>query len=233
MTKIFGNHDSLLVALVTDDIFDLERLATVKRVSRALEEVDGVHHVVSLATALNMRSRDGNLEIEPFLATLPETTEAAEQLRHDVQRNPLYSGSLVSHDSRTTSIVVYLNEIPLQKFIDDGLDLVIEQTAREVAPEMEVLLTGSPHIKATTSRLIFGGLSRVLTFAFVIMGLLGAVSFRSVLGVVVPMTTVVVTTIWTFGVVAWLGVSLNLVTTIVPTLLVTVGAAYALHIVSE
>ncbi|MBW2725443.1 MAG: MMPL family transporter [Deltaproteobacteria bacterium] len=233
VTKIFGNHESLLVALVTDDVFDLESLATIKRVSRALEEVDGVHHVVSLATALNMRSSDGDLEIEPFLATLPETREAAERLRHDVQRNPLYSGSLVSHDSRTTSIVLYLDDMPLQQFIDDGLDLLIERTAREGAPQMEVLLTGSPHIKATTSRLIFRGLGRILPLAFLIMGLLGAIAFRSVLGVLVPMVTVVVTTIWTFGVVAWLGVSLNLVTTIIPTLLVTVGAAYALHIVSE
>lgn len=233
VTKIFGSHESLLVALVTDDVFGLANLATVKRVSEALEGIEGVHHVVSLATALNMRSADGDIEIEPFLATLPETRDAAERLRRDVQRNPLYSGSLVSHDSRTTSIVLYLNDIPLQRFIDDELDLRIERVAREAAPEMEVLLTGSPHIKATTSRLIFGSLSLILPLAFVIMGLLGALSFRSLRGVVVPMATVVVTTIWTLGIVAWLGVSLNLVTTIVPPLLVTVGAAYALHIVSE
>ena len=231
--KIFANHESLLIALETDDVFDLESLATIKRVSEALERVPGVHHVVSLATALNMRSHDGDIDIEPFLASLPESKAVAERLRKNVQRNPLYAGSLVSHDSRTTSLVLYLDDVPLQKFIDEELDLQIEQIAREAAPGMTVMLTGSPHIKATTSRLIFKSLSRVLPLSFVIMGVLGAVAFRSLLGVVLPMSVVLITIVWTFGIVAWRGVTLNLVTTIVPPLLVTVAAAYALHIVSE
>ncbi|MCP5039440.1 MAG: MMPL family transporter, partial [bacterium] len=233
VSKIFGNHDSVLVALATDDVFSLESLATIKRTSDALAGIEGVHEVVSLATALNMRSLDGDIEIEPFLSSLPETVAQAERLRSDVGHNPLYAGRLVSHDSRMTSIVLYLKDVSVQQFIDEELDLRIQRVARRSAPEMEVLLTGSPHIKATTSRLLFRGLLRILPLSFVIMGVLGALAFRSVRGVLAPMATVLLTTIWTFGIVAWRGVSLNLVTTIVPPLLVTVCAAYALHVVSE
>lgn len=99
-----------------------------------------------------MRSRDGGIEIEPFLATLPTSHQEAARLRTDLEANPLYAGSLVSNDGRTTSIVLYLNGIPLERFIDEEIDLSIERIARAAAPEMQVLLTGSPHIRATTTR---------------------------------------------------------------------------------
>ncbi len=60
--------------------------------------------------------------------------------------------------------------VPLQRFIDEELDLQIELIARDAGPRMTVMFTGSPHIKATTSRSTFESLRRVL-------------SLRSLLGV--------------------------------------------------
>jgi predicted RND superfamily exporter protein len=233
VSTLFGQRESLLVALETDDVYTPENLAAIARTSRALEDLPFVHEVLSLDTALNMRSFEGAIEIEPFLERIPETVEGLARLRADVERNPLYAGRLVSNDAQMTSIVLALKDIPLDRLIDESLDLQVEQVARENAPHMKVRLTGAPHIKATTSRLLFEGLGRILPISFVIMGVLGALAFRSIRGVLAPMATVVLTTIWTLGIVAWRGVSLNLVTSIVPPLLVTIAAAYALHVVSE
>ena len=60
-----------------------------------------------------------------------------------------------------------------------------------------------------------------------------AVAFRSVLGVVLPIVSVSLALVWTLGVMAWTGRSLNLVTAILPPLVVTVGFAYAMHVVAE
>jgi len=58
--------------------------------------------------------------------------------------------------------VLYLDDIPLQPFIDEELDLQIEPIARDAGARMTVMFTGSPHIKATTSRSTFESLRRVL-----------------------------------------------------------------------
>ncbi|MEO1913422.1 MAG: hypothetical protein ABGW98_06145 [Myxococcales bacterium] len=60
-------------------------------------------------TASHMGGHGGG--IGSLLDTLRNTRKAAEQLREDVQRNPLYAGSLVSHDSRNTSRVLYLDDV--------------------------------------------------------------------------------------------------------------------------
>ncbi len=231
--KVFGQRESLLVALEAENVYTVEALEAIARTSDALEDLPFVHEVVSLATAPNMRSFEGAVEIEPFLDRIPKSPQELARLRSDVERNPLYAGRLVSNDGKMTSIVLSLKDIPLDRLISENLDLEVERIARENAPNMGVRLTGAPHIKATTSRLLFAGLGRILPISFLIMGVLGALAFRSIRGVLAPMATVVLTTVWTLGVVAWFGVSLNLVTSIVPPLLVTIAAAYALHVVSE
>lgn len=231
--KLFGEREALLVSLEAPSMYSPEGLEAIERATAALEDLPFIYEVVSLATAPNMRSFEGAIEIEPFLDRMPVSPGEFARLRQDVERNPLYAGRLVSDDGRMASIILRLKDVPLDRFISEGLDLEVLRVAEAAAPGMKVRLTGPPHIKATTSRLLFAGLGRILPISFLIMGVLGAIAFRSIRGVLAPMATVVLTTTWTLGVVSWLGVSLNLVTSIVPPLLVTIAAAYALHVVSE
>ncbi len=63
--KTFGSDETLLIALVGDDVFTTESLQRVDRLTRRLEKVDGVHHVLSLMNAVNVRGVDDDLEIGP------------------------------------------------------------------------------------------------------------------------------------------------------------------------
>ena len=54
--QLFGSDETVLVALVSDDIFTASNLERIARMTRRIEALDGVHHVVSLATALNLRA---------------------------------------------------------------------------------------------------------------------------------------------------------------------------------
>ena len=66
MKQVFGRSDTLLVALVTDDVFTPDRLRRIADLSERIEALDEVRHVSSLSTALNIRSEDNDLLIEPF-----------------------------------------------------------------------------------------------------------------------------------------------------------------------
>jgi predicted RND superfamily exporter protein len=216
-----------------DDVFTPENLKLVKSVTQRVGEVDGVQRVVSLANAPNVRTLDDEIEIVPFLEELPRDTDAAEQIRADLEANPIYVGSLVSHDSRAAALVVHLREMPEQEFIDEAIDTKIVQVAIEASGDADVWLTGPPHVKAETSRLIIASLSKILPISFAIMAAIGLLAFRSLRGMLVPISTVLIALVWTLGAVAWLGVPLNLVSTIVPPLLLTVGFAYVVHVVSD
>jgi hydrophobe/amphiphile efflux-3 (HAE3) family protein len=229
---LFGDDQSLIIAMVTDDVFTVENLARVAKISDLLEDADGVDHVLSLATANNIRDVEGSVEIEPFLEEMPETQEDAERLRAEVQSNPVYGGNIASLDSRVAAFVVFTDDTPEQQFTADQLDRKMFDIVSEHAGGAEVLISGTASMRSEISRILRGDMSAMLPGVALIMAILAYVSFRSVRGVVVPMATILLAIVWTFGVVAWADVPLNLVTTILPVLLLTVGFAYSVHIVS-
>ncbi len=232
-TDLFGDDQSLIVAMVSDDIFTVENLRRIRDISEALEDADGVDHVVSLATANNVRDVEGSVEIEPFLDTVPSTQDDAERLRREVQTNPIYGGNLVSRDSRATAFVVYVDDTPEQEFTSRGLDRAMFDIVKSRAGDAEVLISGTASMRSEISRVLRADMSSMLPGVAIIMALLAFATFRSLRGVLLPLGTIVTAIVWTFAVIAWYDLPLNLVTTILPVLLMTVGFAYSIHVVSE
>lgn len=229
----FGDDQSLIIALVFDDVFTLDNLHTIARISKRLEEAKGVDHVTSLATADHISSEDGSIDTRPFLDPLPETQADVDRIRAEVHGNPVYAGSLVSPDSRATSFVVYTDDTPEQVFTDENLDLRMREIVAEESGGAEVFISGTVHMRSANSRVIAADFSFMLPTIALLMALIAFVSFRSLRGVVIPMLTILIAALWTFGLMAWADVPFNLVTTITPVLLLTVGFAYSIHVIAD
>jgi len=231
--EVFGSDETLLISLAADDVFTPAVLESVVRMAQRIEELDGVLQVVSLATSLNIRSREDALRLEPFVEEVPQTRVELERLREEVLSNPIYAGNLVSSDAGATALLVYFEDMPELEFVARDLDAAITAIAEEERGDAEVQITGQPHIKVMTSRTLRSDVRRVLPAAFGIVMVISFVFFRMPRGVLVPITTVLISLIWTLAVIAWSGRALNLVTTIVPPLILVLGFAYSVHIVSS
>ena len=229
----FGDDQSLIIAMVVDDVFRLENLEKVFRISERLEEAEGVDYVTSLVTANHVRAVGDRVETRPFMEEVPTSQAEAEQLRAEVLGNPVYAGNLVSLDSRATAFVVYVDDTPEQDFGSQGLDLRMLEIAQEAAGEAEILISGTASMRAENSRTLRADLLSMLPTVIVIMGVIAFVSFRTPRGVSIPLLTILISTIWTMGLMAALDIPLNLVTTIIPILLLTVGFAYSVHVIAD
>jgi hypothetical protein len=78
-----------------------------------------------------------------------------------------------------------------------------------------------------------GDLARSIPMLVAAIALVLALSFRTVRGVLLPLSAVSVALIWTMGFEAWVGNELTLTTLLVPPMLVILGVAYSVHLVSE
>jgi predicted RND superfamily exporter protein len=228
---LFGSDETLLVALVADDVFTRENLEAVRRITDRIGALPGVHHVVSLSTALNIRESGGDLDIEPFLSEMPGDAEGLARVRREALENPIYAGNLVSLDGRAAALLVYFLDLPEAELA--RLDAEIARIAEEERGGAQVRITGSPHIKVATGRIIVEDLGRILPISFGLIALIALLSFRSLRGLLIPVTSMAVALVWTLGTVAWLGYPLNLLTAIVPPLVITIGFAYVVHVQAE
>ncbi|MFQ5698525.1 MAG: MMPL family transporter [Myxococcota bacterium] len=231
--RIFGSDESLVVALAAADVFTRENLERVVRLTRRIEALEGVHHVVSLANALDIRSADGEMEIAPFLARVPESASEIAALERAVMSNPVYAGNLVTRDRTATALLVYFLDFSDREFSRRAIDLQIVRIAEEERGDAQVWVSGLPRIKAFVSRLLVRELAQKIPLIAGVLAAVLVVTLRSLHGVVVPMLSLGFAMVWTLGLAAGLGYALNAISVLVPPLLATLGITYSVHVVTE
>ncbi len=229
----FGNDEVVLVALLGEDLLTPDGLRRIERLTRRLERVDGVRRVVSLANTPDIRYVDGDVVVLPVFETVPEDPGSLEALRRRVLDHPLLAGQLVSRDGRAVAFVVHPEEMSEREFRERGLDREVARIADAERGAGETALSGVLPLKAATGRLLLADLVRFVPLSVLAMALVCFVNFRSVRGVAIPLAAVGFAQACTLGVLVLSGRSLNLVTFIVPPLVMAVGLAYTVHVVAE
>jgi predicted RND superfamily exporter protein len=231
--EIFGSDETLIITLAADDIFTQETLDTIGRITDRISEINAVHHVVSLSNAVDIRSVEDGLDISPFVTALEDGTAGLPEIRARVLGNPLYSGSLVSAQGDTTALIVYFNDISDREYIRGGVHERISGIVTEEQGNNEVFMTGSPYFKFEMIGLLVDDLLWTPPIITVILVIVLAFSFRTVIGVIAPLLTVGMGVIFTLATIAVLGYSLSMISVLVPPLLMILGLSYSVHVTSE
>jgi predicted RND superfamily exporter protein len=232
MKEMFVGGEVILIALEDDDIFTTENLTLVQQISEEIEQFEEISRVSSLSMALNIRSEEGSLIIQPFYDFPPETPEEIDDLRQRALADPIYSGNLVSPNGKVTVIMVHLLDIPEKDLLAKKVDGRINSIVEKYWQHGERWVTGSAHVKAEMSNVMIRDVSTVVPAALIIMALIAGISFRTLRGIFVPLGSVAISVIITLGFISVFYHSLNQVTVVVPSLLIVVGFAYSIHIMS-
>lgn len=231
--RLFGSDETLLlVARREAGIFEPATLEALQAATEAVEAIEGIHHVTSLSNAPILRPEAGDLVIEPLFDEVPRDPEVLRALRDEALDNPVFASGLLSEDGRATALVVVPLDMSAVEFEARALDRRVYAAAAAELDDVDLRMTGGAHVKAETSRFLLADLMLVVPLAFALMAVIALVTFRSLRGVGVPLTTIGIGVVWTLGLAAEIDPSLNIVTIAVPTLVLVVGFAYAVHVVT-
>ena len=231
--RIFGSDETLVITLTADDVFTLDTFRRINRITHRIEDVEFVHHVISLTNALDIRSTGDDIDIAPFIDAITDNPEQASETRQRVLANPIYAGSLVSMEGDATAIIVYFNDISDREFIKRGIHDRIVDIVNEEKGNNQAWFTGSPHFKVAIIGILIHDLIWIPPLITIILAVVLAISFRTLLGVLAPLLTVGAGVILTLGIITVLGYSLSMISVLVPPLLMILGLSYSVHVVSE
>ncbi len=234
MQSRFGMGERVVVALeAPGGVFALDALEQILRVETRLLEFDEVAKVTSIATAPVLLGDDADLLATPILEYLRETPEALDAVRAAALADPLYRGVLVSPDGRVAALHVALEPMSEAALLESGLDARFAAAVRTVAPDSSAWIAGAPFLKTEMSRILNAELISQVPLVLLIMMLASYLVFRTSTGTWLPVATILIALVWTLGAMGWLGHELNIVTSIVPPLILVVGFAYTVHVVAE
>jgi len=231
--QVFGSDEASVIGVFADDVFSRTTLAKIDALCERLDGIDGVREVLSLTTVKGVQNGEYGVSVGRLMSDLPETDEEATALRQRVMANPFYAGNLVSENARATVVVALFENLTDREFLDRDIEGQIRAAVAAAGGPEEYAITGLQTLKVNGARLMNEDLQRFLPVSLVVVIFILAWAFRTVRGVFLPLVAVLIGTVWTTGTMALLGSSINLGTLVLPPLLMAIGIAYAIHIVSH
>lgn len=236
LTKRRFGSDTLTVVLVkAENVFAAPVLQTIRRISDELDGVDGVTRVESLTTVKNIKGEVSSLNVEPLVGpTIPSAPSDLERIRRDALDNRVFVGNIVSRDGTAAAIIVYTDAKPTDKQFNqrfsDNVDAIL---ARASAPGLTAYQIGTPFTKVLFADYTRRDLVGLIPVSLVVLFLILFLAFRTLQGVVIPMVTGLVSIVWALGAMALLGIPINVITAIIPSLLLSIGFAEDVHMLTE
>ncbi len=231
--NVFDLFNFVIVGLVDDrdqGIYRPDSLELVKRLTEAFEDIPEVQKVVSLYEFPYIEGDEEGMTVKPLYSEISRDSGWLAALKAKVERWPLLLGNLVSLDGRATMILVRYAKGSSPELRRSVYHQILEICRGLHAPHQKAFVAGMTAIEVCISDSVRGDLRKMLPATYGIVILCLWLSFRRPMGILLPLLTVTVSSIWTTGLMALVGVPLNTVTSSLPILLTAVGTAYTIHI---
>ncbi len=229
----FGDDQIFAIAMESEDAFGATHLEALQRVTNAISTLPGVQRVQSLTDVYSFRfnAEEDWVEVKPFIDDIPEDPVKRQELKARALTDPLYRRTLVSDDGGTVAINVSFRKMTDREFIESGLDAkIVSIVEAETLEGRRFFVAGRPHVKAHVYEHMVRDLRRLIPAALIVISVVLALALRSLRGVLLPIATVLMATLWTFGAIAYLERPLTILTTLLAPTLIAIGATYGVHV---
>jgi predicted RND superfamily exporter protein len=227
----FGNDEDIIVTVSQPAPLDAQGLALIDRISRHAATLEGVAHVFSLTNARQLVHGPLGAE-EALLVESPLDGPAVPaRLWSALERNPHFTGLLVSPDRRTGAVVVSLEDRPGDDLYQARIIAELRQFTEEPATAgLEVHLTGIPIQKHDVAHYVQRDQAVLVPLSMFVLATVLMVFFRRPAAVILPLLVTAVALVWTIGIYALCGLALNTITGLLPPVVMVLSVATTIHL---
>ncbi|TSE09242.1 efflux RND transporter permease subunit [Aquimarina algiphila] len=228
LEEVFGKKDVLIVGIETENIFNKKTLNKIINISKEIETVEGVigDEITSLSTINNIQGKDWGLDVGPLMEEVPASKQEIWELRKEVFSNELVIGRLVSKDAKFTSIIANLNEDYDQTIVYNQISEII----KKYEGDEKFYLAGAPINSHEIDTGIQDDVNLLLPLGLLLVLIGYFISFRSAKGVILPFVVVILSIIWTMGLMGHIGFSITVVSSVLPMLMIAISSSYGIHV---
>lgn len=230
--ELFNIKDGIIFAIESSEgIYNPVTLQKIKDLTLALQarsEIDK-EDVTSLYTADNIIGGEYGLEVASFYHEAPSDPGQLEALRRAVENNEMVHRRLVSEDGTVALVIARIgDDVFSQEFYGELLDLA----DRHEGPET-VYVAGRPIVEGTMALLAPRDMKKMVPIVILVITLVLFAVLRNVSAVAATLLVVILSTLWTFGLMAALKIPIYAVSTMIPVMLIAIGVADGIHLYSH
>lgn len=227
-SAVFGESQASLYVVFGDANYaDPDFLSRLDSLTRRISTYEGVESVLSLANVPTLVRNGDSLVVERLFD--PEAD--AETVRDRLDAQPFLQGLLISPDGKSTLMLVTIE----RKFNNSSarVDLVNQIEQDVTAMPATTALAGFPFLRTTYAQRVSAEAPLFTLLALLTSLILLMITFRSWRAVILPAIVMTAVLTWTIGLISIFGYKLNIVIAVLPALLVIIGMANAIHLLTR
>jgi predicted RND superfamily exporter protein len=233
----FGSDNKTIIYIEDEALWSTEKLLSLQSLHTQLKHINHVTRVDSLFSLRTIRGQTAGgkttVKTEAVMARVPKNSDEVMAAKIRALGNPLYVDNLFSENGRVTAMILTIENSEDEQDFDEQVYLDINDAISLHSRDFGRLFqVGAPRVNAE----LRAGLVQDFTIlaplsAFV---LIASILFfmRSTLAAAVPIITSTLTVLWTFGLLGWIGIPLNILSAIIPCLIIVIGSTEDTHIMA-
>ncbi|QTQ13805.1 RND family transporter [Treponema parvum] len=208
----------------------------IRNITEKCSLVDYVTDIDSLTNVDFIYGEDGALVTEKLVGKDDPVTDAQiAQIKQSIADwQDMYQNVILSNDGKITQIIIKVdpdtNSSQQIAMLSQIKTIVSEQVK---GTDLTVRYYGEPVQSDEIRKLMMVDLTRLIPLVILVVILTLYFSFRSFIGTMLPLLTVLMSTVWACGLMAIFGVTFTLIASVIPIALIACGSAYGIHVISH
>ncbi|MBN1495405.1 MAG: MMPL family transporter [Spirochaetes bacterium] len=234
ITRLYGDADRLGPRRMRGLYRDSAR-------SYRLKKSELIDVIMSPLTAQDISGRDDALAAVDLVEKddegkriLPKSDGDFAAFEKKLRHNPSFRAALYAEDPATGRITDFGLHLRLKDTRDLGeISDEIWRILESHHGELSVTPHGIPIVNKFMNDYMMKDLKTFLPLVLIVVAFVFFLNFGTLRGVVLPFATLVIADIWIMGLMGYLNIKLNMISTSLPTLMVAVGSSYSIHILNQ
>lgn len=228
----FGRDDNTIFAgFETDDIFKKEVLNDLREITGRIEELTRVNEVNSIWNAAGMRNINDRLVFEPYLQEDKMSIQDLQDIKKRMLNDPFVNGLLINSTATTTAFAIEINDsentYEIRNRVISSLTLILSEY------DYNFKISGIPYFRNQYVNYLNSEIIIYIIISSLLIIALLFILYRSALGVLLPMAIVWTTLLLTIAIMQITGGYLEIMSSTIAPILLCVGVADAVHMMSK
>lgn len=237
----FGEEGNLIVIATKDKkLFTPKVYQAWSELMQTIQSSKEVSLVVSVDNLQKLVKNDSleTFELKPLVDKNKIQDEAyLTQIQKDLfSKMPFYEGLLFNKKSGAIRSAIYLDK----KIVNTKIrkDYVLQKLIPAIEnftqkTNIELHTSGMPYIRTLNAKTIIDEIGLFIGAALLITSLIFFYFFRSFRATLISLIIVIIGVMWSFGIIAGLGYEINVLTALVPTLVIVIGIPNCIFFINK
>lgn len=229
----FGSDQLIVVAIETSNYLTPTNLHLTDVLTQKLAADPRMDRVTSLSNVLDLKHKALGVKVEPAAKGFFEGEKTIEEFQGEVMSNPLILGNLISPDGKVGAVLLRLKSKPkdpdfLKGYVSELRELLRTFPWRGV----RLYAAGSPVEQYDLTDSIQRDQKVFIPSVIIFLILATFLIYRNFPSVIVAMSVVAVTLVWTFGTISLMGHPLNIINSLLGPVVMIISVTSAIHLIN-